>query len=44
VNGTCTVSLRYATPTTPPIIPNTGILSAPNNGTTPTGTLILSGQ
>jgi hypothetical protein len=44
VNGTCTVSIRYATPATPPIIPNTGTLSAPNNGTTPAGTLILSGQ
>jgi hypothetical protein len=30
--GTCTVSVRYATPTTRPILPNIGTLGVANNG------------
>jgi hypothetical protein len=46
-NGTCTVSVRYATPTTRPILPDIGTLSVANNGTGTTGgnsTLVLSAQ
>jgi len=31
--GVCTVSVRYATPTTRPILPNVGVLSVANDGT-----------
>ena len=30
--GTCTVSVRYATPTTRPILPDSGLLTVANNG------------
>jgi hypothetical protein len=41
--GTCTVSVRYATPGTRPFLPNLGALTVANNGTT-SGLLALAGQ
>jgi hypothetical protein len=32
VGGTCTISIRYATPATQPPFPDPGALSIPNNG------------
>jgi hypothetical protein len=46
-NGTCTISVRYATPATAPGSPNRGTLSVNNNGTATTGgasALALVGQ
>ena len=40
--GTCTVSVRYATPTTRPLIPDFGNLAVANDGTT--SNLVLSAQ
>jgi hypothetical protein len=43
--GTCTVSIRYATPTTRPTFADIGAASVTNNGTTgPTTSLVLSAQ
>jgi hypothetical protein len=43
--GTCTVSIRYATPATRPTIPDIGAASVANNGTTgPNTTLALVAQ
>jgi hypothetical protein len=42
--GTCTVSVRYATPANQPVIPDIGRLGVINNGATPNGTLVLSAQ
>ena len=44
VGGTCTVSVRYATPTTQPALPDLGALGVINNGTTPNGALVLSAR
>jgi len=41
VAGTCTVSVRYATPTTQPALPDVGLLDVFNDGTTPNGALAL---
>jgi hypothetical protein len=32
-NGTCTISIRYATPATRPFLPDLGLLGVANNGT-----------
>jgi hypothetical protein len=47
--GTCTVSVRYATPSTQPLLPDIGALNMPNNGGVPagfltSGTLALSAR
>jgi hypothetical protein len=44
VGGTCTVSVRYATPAVRPILPNLGSLGVINDGTTPNGLLALVAQ
>jgi len=41
VGGTCTVSVRYATPATQPALPDVGSLGVINLGTTPNGVLAL---
>jgi len=41
--GTCTVNLRYATPTVQPVLPDIGSFAAANNGTT-AGVLALVAQ
>ena len=43
-NGTCTVSVRYATPATQPALPHIGTLGVYNDGTTPNGVLALSAR
>jgi hypothetical protein len=43
INGTCTLSVRYATPATRPLLPNIGTLTSASNGTS-NGVLALSGQ
>ncbi len=43
VNGTCTVTVKYATPATRPLFPNIGTLTAANNGTS-NGMLTLIAQ
>jgi hypothetical protein len=42
--GTCTISIMYATPTTRPTVPDLGLLSIVNNGTTTPALLGLSAQ
>jgi hypothetical protein len=37
VNGTCTASIRYATPATRPLIPDIGLATLANNGSGTTG-------
>jgi hypothetical protein len=36
-NGTCTISVRYATPTTLPFLPDLGLLDVANTGSGTTG-------
>jgi hypothetical protein len=42
--GTCTISIRYATPTTRPSFPDIGALSVPNSSATSPAVLGLVAQ
>jgi len=44
VGGTCTISIRYATPATRPVLPDIGALSIVNNGATTPAVLALVAQ
>jgi len=47
VGGTCTVSIQYATPTTPPMLPTIGLMTATNSGSGTVGgvtSLVLLAQ
>jgi len=44
VNGTCAISIRYATPLVRPLLPDMGALSVTSNGTTSPAVLALVAQ